>query len=274
MNNHIKEYYYFNTSINKYSCKKCGKFLKISSTNEMTEHVIKCFQKEIKEINDSGINNEIALHYDFVTQFTNDKTHKILKEFTVDKVTKNLVCNKCNHTYSPNLQIFTLKKHFMDIHPDDWNEIKKDNKKQKVSDEKNNANDSEIKKLLIKYHQELLRIKEDEIKKLKEKITNGELELLDLLVEKVKNRETFIIVVVKQSELPTSETEFINIFLKENLEQLNKYKSLFKYISDDDDEKEKAYVVICQQDICERYLPLVEQSINDKYEAIKENHHV
>ncbi|CAG8814893.1 16630_t:CDS:1, partial [Dentiscutata erythropus] len=57
-------------------------------------------------------------------------------------------------------------------------------------------------------------------------------------------------VVVKQPELPTSETEFIDIFFKENLEQLNKYKSLFKDISDDD-EKEKTYAVICQKDICE-----------------------
>ncbi|CAG8519470.1 2779_t:CDS:1 [Dentiscutata heterogama] len=192
MNNHIKEYYHFNTSINKYSCKKCGKFLKISSTNEMTKHVVKCFQKEIKEINDSGINNEIALHYDFVTQFTNDKTHKILKEFTVDKVTKNLICNKCNHVYPPNLQIFTLKKHFMDIHPNDWNEIKKNNKKRKITIKNNNNEENKIKKLLIKYHQELLEIKDNEIKNLKEQINNGELKLLDLLIEKVKNRETFI----------------------------------------------------------------------------------
>ncbi|CAG8815938.1 6381_t:CDS:1, partial [Dentiscutata erythropus] len=77
--------------------------------------------------------------------------------------------------------------------------------------------------------------------------------------------------VVKQPELPTSETEFINIFFKENLEQLDVYKLSFEDVPY---KNQNDYAKICQKKIREIYLPSVNQLINNKYKDIKENDHV
>ncbi|CAG8856213.1 40373_t:CDS:1, partial [Gigaspora margarita] len=50
-----------------------------------------------------------------------------------------------------------------------------------------NKNNDQIKKLLIEYHEKLLKIKEDEIKRLKEKINDKELILLNLILKKQKD---------------------------------------------------------------------------------------
>ncbi|CAG8730303.1 17249_t:CDS:1, partial [Dentiscutata erythropus] len=78
-------------------------------------------------------------------------------------------------------------------------------------------------------------------------------------------------VVVKQPELSTSETESINTFFKENLEQLDKYKLSFEDIPY---KNQNDYAKFCQKKIREIYLPLVNQLIDSKYKDIKENDHV
>ncbi|CAG8857111.1 36519_t:CDS:1, partial [Gigaspora margarita] len=113
-------YFNFNTLTKKHLCKKCEKPLKQSNEYQMREHVSKCFEEEFKEIINNGNGNEVYLKYEFTSQYfdNNNDHHKILNEFTIDNDTKKLVCKKCNYEYSSNPQIFTLKKHFMDTHPE------------------------------------------------------------------------------------------------------------------------------------------------------------
>jgi hypothetical protein len=125
--------------------------------------------------------------------------HKILDYF--ENKNNLLKCIKCDYEYPPNTQVNTLKKHFFDNHQKIWDEIKvkrkkiknnKDENKNKNKDININEIKNLIKNLLLKYYQELLKIKENEIKELKEEINKGELNLLDLILDKQKELGVFI----------------------------------------------------------------------------------
>ena len=95
----------------------------------------------------------------------NESNHKILNEFTL---TNN------------NLLKYNKKRK-------DDNENDFENK----NEENNNKINKELYELLIEYYDELLKIKNNELDKLKENIKNGNLDLLDLLLQKQKELGNF-----------------------------------------------------------------------------------
>jgi anti-sigma28 factor (negative regulator of flagellin synthesis) len=125
-----------------------------------------------------------------------ENNQKIFDEFILTE--NNLLkCKRCEKYYVLNTQINTLKKHYTNNHLEIWNTIKKkvsNTKSIKKDNEKNieiNNENKELQKLVIEFYDEILKLKNQELDELKNNIKNGNLDLLDLLLQKQNDLGNF-----------------------------------------------------------------------------------